>query len=181
MDYSKASYAININDYRVVFRSEEVDANRNFIPVSADEAQQLNRKEVTPQELLRRHGYQALEAGDVAAQAALPPVPQQAPPPPPPAGAAAQGDPAVEEIPAGIENAVVSRDPPPVTLQETVPEGASVDNAGDGGAPPDIDGMSITALRVRCKSLGIAYPSTSKRVDLIALVRAHGAAGGEGG
>ena len=186
MDYSKASYAININDYRVVFRSEEVDANRNFIPISLAEATQLQRKEVTPKELLRKHGYQAFDAGDVQtpgldtshplSKGGLPP--QVAPPPPPPAPVAdtPQGD-----ALTGIENAVLSRDPPPVTEQETIPEGASVDDGAGRETPADIDGMGITELRVRCKELGIKYSASGKRVELAALVKAHGAEKAGGG
>jgi hypothetical protein len=174
MDYSKASYAININDYRVVFRSEEVDANRNFIPVTLAEATRLKGGEVTPQELLRKHGYQAFDAGDV--QTPAPEPPPQIPSPPPPVADAPQGD-----APVGIENAVLSRDPPPVTGQEKIPEGASVDDGTGKDAPADVDEMSITELRVKCKELGIKYSASSKRVELVALVKAHEAAQGEGG
>jgi len=178
MDYSKASYAININDYRVVFRSEEVDANRNFIPISLTEAAQLQGKEITPQELLRKYGYQAFDAGDVAGggqQSPAPVPPPQIAPPPLPVADTPQGG-----VQVGIENAVVSRDPPPVTPPETIPAGASVDNGAGKGAPEGVDDMSITELRVKCKELGITFPATSKRVELLALVKAHEAQGGGG-
>ena len=168
MDYSKAKYAININDLDVVTRSAEIDANRNFIAISDEEAMQIKTGKATKAEILGRHGMRPLSAKEVAALAGkeegeeVQVQEEEAPPP-------------TEDLGDGNGSGVRGSDGPPVTPIDPIPDLKDVEIDGGAGTgettAEDIGKMSINALRAKCRELGIAFTMSNTKAELVEKVK----------